>query len=94
MRLSSAATWSRNYASFDEMTHGSRKEASASAHETLCASRGGHIEAITRSVLSHPLSYDPLEEHTVRYVLQRAIFGAKGNRGVAEAFDDARNSIH
>jgi hypothetical protein len=55
---------------------------------------GGHVEATMCSALWHLLSYDPLEEHTVRYVMQRAICGAKGDRSVAEVFDDACNSVH
>jgi hypothetical protein len=46
------------------------------------------------SVPLRPFGHDSLEEHAVRYMMQRAIFGAKGNRSVAEVFDEARYSIH
>jgi hypothetical protein len=45
---------------------------------TARVNSGGRVEATMCSILWHPLSYDPLEQHTVRYVMQRAIFGAKG----------------
>ena len=46
------------------------------------------------SVPLRPFGHDSLKENAVRYVAQRAIFGAKRNRSVAKVFDNAPYSVH
>jgi hypothetical protein len=64
------------------------------AHRTARANGGGHVEDTPCSVPLRLFGHDPLKENAVRYVMQGAIFGAKGNRSVAKVFDYARHSVN
>jgi hypothetical protein len=47
------------------------------------ANSAGHVEATTCSVPWRSFGHDLFEENAVGYVMQRAIFGAEGDRSVA-----------